>query len=73
MLILRATRITVSWELEWKVRSRKKLKFLSAPEKDRSRRSTHYQMDEQLKYTSPDIQNEMLKASISYFLEIHEM
>ena len=35
-------------------------------------RITKWMNKQQRKYTSPDIQNEMLKVNISYFLEIHK-
>ena len=35
-------------------------------------RITKWMNKKQMKYTSPDIQNEMLKVNISYFLEIQK-
>ena len=74
LLNFRVTRNIISWELEWRWRIRKKLNFyqlLKRIEVD-DPRITKWMNKKQLKYTSRDIQDEMLKVNISCFLEIHK-
>ena len=74
LLNFRVTRNIISWELEWRWRIRKKLNFyqlLKRIEVD-DPRITKWMNKKQLKYTSPHIQNEMLKVNISYLLEINQ-
>ena len=74
MLTFRTTIIIISWEMECRGRCPKKLKvffspFFSADDP----RITKWMNKKQLKNTSPDMQNEMLKVSIFYVLEIHKI